>query len=81
MSKPLSFNPDWSLFTLSQSFCLNSGLVLNISSLFKIPSTNCICKDFAKTCDLILYFKKSIISLSDAINAPVLARDLANVAK
>ena len=46
-----------------------------------MPSTNCICKDFAKTWDLILYFKKSMISLSDAINAPVLAKDLAKVAK
>ena len=60
---------------------LISGLVFNNSNLFKAPITNCNCNDLAKTCERILYLRKSIIIASAAIKAPVLAIDLANVAK
>ena len=81
MSKPLSFKPDWSILTFSHNLSFNSGLVWRSSKRFKAPITNWICRDFANICDLILYLRNPIISLSPEMKAPVDAIDFAKVAK
>ena len=81
MLKPFSTKPFCRALTFSHNFSRSSGMVLIMSSLFKAPFTIAIGNDLAKICDLILYFKCWMISLSEATKAPILAKLLAKVAK